>query len=130
MEIPNAGHDVRYLFDQLVLGSDQRLLFRQFKGRLELGRPLLCLHQALPRGRLCKSQRLDCRPGNMSGMSFGLTLLVTGTGTGNKMGRLCVRLFLWRPLSPPARWPSPKSIAGHLGRFEFLGRTELERLRN
>ena len=74
------------LFDQLVLGSNQRLLFRQFKGRLGLGRPLLCLHQALSRGRLCKSQRLDCRLGNMSGMSSGLTLLVTGTGTGNQMG--------------------------------------------
>ena len=60
----------------------------------------------------------------------GLTLLVTGTGTGNQMGRLCVRLFLWRPLPPPTRWPSHGSIAGHLGRFDSLGRTELERLRN
>ena len=97
-------------------------------GNGRLGRPLLCLHQALSRGRLCKSKRLDCRLGNMSGMSSGLTLLVTGTGTGNQMDRLCARLFLWRPLSPPTRWPSLGSIAGHLGRFESLGRTELERL--
>ena len=68
----------------------------------------------------------------MSGMSFGLTLLVTALELATKWVRvrLCARLFLWRPLSPPTRWPSPKSIAGHLGRVESLGRTELERLRN